>query len=417
MSSGASFSDVQKGPLDPINILKRQYDEDPTPSKVDLGVGVLRDEQGGCYEIPVVQEAKAILAQRRIGHDYRPTTGIEPFRHNAARLIFGDDSACIKENRVATVQTVAGTGACRIGAVFLSKHWPSSTAGPSPSQNEQPVYLGVPTWGNYDPLFQHAGFSNVKKYQYLDLTRRIDMASTVEAIQSAPNQSIIVLQAVCHNPTGRDFTKDQWSQIADIMQTKGHFAFFDCAYQGLGTDSATDAWAIRHFVDRGIDMLVCQSFSKNAGLYSERVGALHVVCASSSIAANVLDQLRALTRWEVSSTPAYGAELVNIVLSDPALKAKWQSELESARQRMRGFRKELHELVTSRGSTSVDWSHLLEENGLFSFTGLSAAQTRALIAQYHIYMPENGRINVSGLNSGNIKRVAEAFDTVVRNGA
>lgn len=243
------------------------------------------------------------------------------------------------------------------------------------------------------------------------------MASTVEAIQSAPNQSIIVLQAVCHNPTGRDFTKDQWSQIADIMQTKGHFAFFDCAYQGLGTDSATDAWAIRHFVDRGIDMLVCQSFSKNAGLYSERVGALHVVCASSSIAANVLDQLRALTRWEVSSTPAYGAELVNIVLSDPALKAKWQSELEAARQRMRGLRKELHELVTSRGSTSVDWSHLLEENGLFSFTGLSAAQTRALIAQYHIYMPENGRINVSGLNSGNIKRVAEAFDTVVRNGA
>lgn len=274
----------------------------------------------------------------------------------------------------------------------------------------------MPTWGNYDPLFHHAGLVDVKKYQHLDATGAIDMTSTLQALRSAPEQSIFVFQACCHNPTGRDYSKDQWTEIAELMLAKRHFAYFDAAYQGLGNGGDTDVWPVRHFVDRGVDMLVCQSFSKNAGLYSERVGALHVVCASSAIAANVLDQLRSLIRWEVSSTPAYGAELVNIVLSDSALTKQWQSDLDAARQRMRGLRKELHGLLTAGGSTGIDWGHILEENGLFSFTKLSPAQTRTLIAEHHIYLPENGRINVSGLNSGNLKRVAEAFQTVSKNG-
>ncbi|KAL0264077.1 Aspartate aminotransferase, cytoplasmic [Diplodia seriata] len=414
MSSQPSFSDVEKGPADPINLLKAEYDRDPTPSKVDLGVGVLRDEQGGCYEIPVVQEVSK-------SSPIKPTIGIEPFRRNAANLLFGAPSAALRENRVSTIQTVAGTGACHLGAVFLRAHWPTSASagsGSSPT-NATRVLLGVPTWGNYAPLFAHAGYTNIVQYPYLDSSRRVDIASVLAALRAAPDRSIVVLQACCHNPTGRDLTRAQWTQVACVMREKRHFAFFDAAYQGLGNDSDGDAWAVRHFVERGdVDMLVCQSFSKNAGLYSERVGALHVVCGTAGVAANVLDRLRALLRWEVSSSPAYGAELVGVVLGDEGLRGRWLGDLEAARGRMRGLREELHGLLTEGGGGAgggVDWAHLLEENGLFSFTAITPAQSRKLVEEHHIYMPENGRINVSGLNKGNIKRVAEAFELVTRN--
>ncbi|KAI1452454.1 pyridoxal phosphate-dependent transferase [Annulohypoxylon moriforme] len=410
-----SFKSVQPGSVDPMFVLKKEYDQDPTPYKVDLGAGVLRDEEGACYEFPVIRQAKDILKQRKLSHDYRPTTGIVSFRHHAARFMFGDESAAVKNQQAASIQTVAGTGACRIGAVFLSKHWHNDGALAT-------VYIGTPTWGNYEPLFRHAGFVNkVKTYKYLDGKRNVDMDNTLKTLQDALERSIFVFQGCCHNPTGLDYSQSQWAQIADIMLEKGHFAFFDTAYQGLGQGISEDAWAVRHFVNKGVDMLVCQSFSKNAGLYSERVGALHVVCASADIAANVLDQLRQFIRWEVSSAPAYGAELVNIVLSDPTAKTQWEDELATARGRMRSLRTKFHEQLTSRlatpsprDGTVSGWDHILRENGLFSFTGLSTAQTKALITQHHIYMPGNGRINISGLNGGNITRVAEALDRVIR---
>lgn len=191
--------------------------------------------------------------------------------------MFGEDCEALKDGRIASIQTVAGTGACRIAAVFLEKYWSSS----APSSTLPPVHLGTPTWGNYDPLFRHAGFeTSVATYPYLNASQDIDMESVLEALNNAPARSIFVFQGCCHNPTGRDYTTNEWSQIADVMHTKQHFAFFDTAYQGLGRSGPEDAWAVRHFAGRGIDMLVCQSYSKNAGLYSERVGALHVVCAT-----------------------------------------------------------------------------------------------------------------------------------------
>lgn len=336
---------------------------------------------------------------------------------NAARLMFGDDCEALKDDRIASIQTVAGTGACRIGAVFLRKYWPSTS-----SSVLTPVHIGTPTWGNYDPLFKHAGFeTSIATYPYLDASQAIDMASVLTSLNNAPNGSIFVFQGCCHNPTGRDYSTDQWTKIADVMHTKGHFAFFDTAYQGLGHSAPNDARAIRHFVQKGINMLVCQSFSKNAGLYSERVGALHVVCATPSIAANVLDQLRSLTRWEVSSAPAYGAELVNIVLADPALERQWQAETGAVRDEILRLRKEFHDQMTERlrtpsprTGTTCGWDHLLKENGLFSWTGLTASQTRSMIARHHVYLPSNGRINVSGLNASNMARVAEAFNDVIR---
>lgn len=285
-----------------------------------------------------------------------------------------------------------------------------------------PVYVGTPTWGNYDPLFQHAGFAgNVITYAYLDRAQNVDMGSTVAALNSAPDKSVFIFQGCCHNPTGRDYSQSQWVEIADIMKAKGHFAFFDTAYQGLGNGEVEDAWAVRHFAAEKIDMLVCQSFSKNAGLYSERVGALHIICPTAGTAANVVDQLRSLIRWEVSSAPAFGAELVNIILSDPSMENRWRSELNVARERMRNLRKSLHRELTERYATPSPrtghvggWDHLLKENGLFSYTGLSLVNTRVLVEKHHVYLPDNGRINVSGLHAGNINQVAEAFDDVIR---
>jgi aspartate aminotransferase len=332
--------------------------------------------------------------------------------------MFGENCGALRGGRIASIQTVAGTGACRMGAVFLRKYWSSS----APSSTLPPVHLSPPTWGNYDPLFKHAGFdTSVATYSYLNASQDIDMQSVLTALNNAPERSIFVFQGCCHNPTGRDYSNDQWNQIADVMQAKVHFAFFDTAYQGLGRSELDDVWAVRHFAERGIDMLVCQSFSKNAGLYSERVGVLHVVCATTSIAVNVLDQLRSLTRWEVSSAPAYGAELVNILLSDPAFEKKWQAETDRVRQGIWNLRKEFHRQMSDRLQTPSPrtgtvggWDHLLKENGLFSWTGLNATQTRSLVDRHHVYLPGNGRVNISGLNAANMSRVAEAFDNVIR---
>lgn len=245
------------------------------------------------------------------------------------------------------------------------------------------------------------------------------MSAILEALESAKQRSIFVFQGCCHNPTGRDYSQDEWKQIAKVMAAKQHFAFFDTAYQGLGVSEDSDAWAVRRFAEKGINMLVAQSFSKNHGLYSERVGALHVLCSDDRIAANVLDQLRALTRWEVSSAPAFGAELVNIILGDSALATDWKEELNRARGRLQMLRKRLHDLLVElatpvpRGRPG-GWNHLGEESGLFSYTSLLPEQIKLLESGHHVYLPENGRINISGLNENNIERVARAFDAVIR---
>ena len=281
--------------------------------------------------------------------------------------------------------------------------------------------MGVPTWGNYSPLFQHAGFTNFQTYTYLD-GGQIDPTKPIEALLSAPEQSIFIFQGCCHNPTGRDYNPSQWYNILKAVLEKRHFAFFDVAYQGLGClkadGGADDVRALREFANKGANMLVCQSFSKNMGLYSERVGALHVVCQSSEIAENVQDQLRALTRWEISSAPAYGASHADIIMNNPGLEAEWKQNLFQACESITARRKEFHRLLTNDcepiSNTRSRWSHIIEESGLFSYTNLTRAQVQYLISRHNIYLPDNGRINVTGLNATNIGRAAEAFRTALK---
>lgn len=314
--------------------------------------------------------------------------------------------------QIATVQTVGGTGANRIGAAFLRRTFPGKGGKPPV------VYIGEPAWPNYRPLFENAGFS-VKSYaHFIKANGEPDIDAAVIAMQGAQEGSIFVLQACCHNPTGVDFDKRQWTRLAELMRDRSHFAFFDAAYTGFGSGKPDaiedDSWAIRHFAQQGIDLLACQSFSKIMGLYSERVGALHVICSTPAIVENVLDQLRAQIRWEISSSPAWGARLVDIVLQDEGLKAQWKVELRQAAQRIADNRQTFARLLgEQRPQDSRRLKQIVRQKGLFSLLPLNPAQVDELINQ-HVYLPPNGRINVAGLSNNNIMRAAEIIAKVLK---
>ncbi|CEI70831.1 hypothetical protein FVEN_g691 [Fusarium venenatum] len=398
------FESFQQGPPDPMFFLKNVADQDSSPEKADLGVGIYRNESGHYSELEAVAQAKLVLAENNPGHDYEITTGNGQFLNHAANLLFGKECQRLKSGHVASVQTISGTGANHIAALALSQ-----SVSPRPQ-----VYVGTPTWGNYKPIFELVGME-VIEYSYLDpKTRCIDFASILSAAHSAPSRSVFILQACCHNPTGADLAKEQWQELALVMKQHNHFAFFDIAYQGLGNGIVEDAYPIRLFADLEFEMFVCQSFSKNFALYGERCGVLHAVCPSGETAANVHDRLRCLIRWEFSSSPAYGSRLVSIVLESDHLTGDWFKELSHMQQRLKNLRKQLHYNLVEVFKTPGNWEHILMETGLFSYLNLTPQQCQSLIDDHHIYLPPNGRTNISGLNQSNIVKVAKALDHVVR---
>ncbi|CAM1506197.1 Fc.00g058380.m01.CDS01 [Cosmosporella sp. VM-42] len=400
------FENVQQGPPDPMYHLKVAADRDHDPKKVDLGVGVYRNEAGHYHELQALKEAKKALVATNPGHDYEVTTGSASFLQKAATVVFGKDSEQLKSGKVASVQTISGTGAVHMGAMFLKKSVPGMN---------QSIYIGTPAWGNYQPLFKLAGL-DAHTYNYYDSKKGdVDFHSLLSTIRGASKGSTFVLQACCNNPTAVDLSKEQWKIIGKEFKERDLFPFFDIAYQGLGNGLDQDAYGVRHFVDLGLEMIVCQSFSKNFGLYGERVGVLHVVGSSKEVAATVGDQLRCLIRWEFSSSPAYGSRLVDIILSDTKSEDKWEAELETIRHRLQNIRKELLQLLTETYKTPGDWSLISRGNGLFSFLPLTPAQCHDLQTQFHIYLTSQGRINISGLCKDNIDYVACAIDSAARN--
>ncbi|KAH7398662.1 aspartate aminotransferase [Phaeosphaeria sp. MPI-PUGE-AT-0046c] len=399
------FEDVSRGPTDPVYILKNAVDADTSPNKVDLGVGVYRNEQAQYHELQAIAEAKAILSQQQLGHDYEVTTGNADFVQNAAGLLFGTDADAIFSRRITSVQAISGTGSIHLAALFLSR---------CTDFKDKKVYIGTPAWGNYEPLFNIVGL-DVVKYRYYDGKRGVvDFSSVLNAVEEAPQGSIFVLQGCCHNPSGLDLSQPQWRDLAAAMKQRNHFPFFDMAYQGLGGSLGDDAYGLRYFERSGFDLLACQSFSKNFGLYGERCGVLHVVSGTEKVASNVYDQLRCLIRWEFSSSPAYGARLVNIILSSKDLVKKWTDELEVMRERLSDLRQTFHRALVLERQTPGNWGTVLSSTGLFCFLPLSAAQCSELATVHHIHMLQSGRINVSGLNAFNIDRIASSIDQVAR---
>ncbi|GAA5825515.1 hypothetical protein JCM5353_002323 [Sporobolomyces roseus] len=425
MSSSSSTLDVfhstPLAPADPIFALTAGYQSDQFPQKVNLGVGAYRDDQGKPFVLPTVRKAKKILADDdTLDHEYLPIAGLPGFVNATSKLIFGKDSPAIKEGRVSTIQTISGTGANHYGGAFLERFyepWQGKKA------EDKIIYISNPTWANHKSIFSNVGLKTVDYPYYDPSTIGLNLSKFLEFLQQAPEQSVFLLHACAHNPTGVDPTRDEWKEISRIFKEKKHFAFFDCAYQGFASGSLdNDAWAVRHFVSTGIPLLVCQSYAKNAGLYGERIGALNIVASHSGKeeggSERIKSQLLILQRQEISNPPTFGARIMSLILNDEKLFGEWCNDIETMAHRIISMRSKLFELLTNTYKTPSPgpngWNHVKDQIGMFTFTGLNPEQCKKLVENGHIYLTGNGRVSMAGLNNNNIEYVAETIDKVVR---
>lgn len=404
------WSEIPKAPGDSILALSSGYANDTSEKKANLGVGAYRDEQGKPWVLPAVRMAREeLLNDPNWNHEYLPIPGFAPFVSSAAKLMFGDDAACIKENRVVSNQTISGSGANHLGAEFLHDFYPF------PSGKKQ-IYVSDPSWPNHFAILGAANLETVKYTYYNPQTRSLDFDGMYRELSQAEDGSVVLLHACAHNPTGVDPTEEQWTKLADLFASKKLFAFFDSAYQGFASgDPAKDAFAVRLFASRGdIAMLVCQSFAKNAGLYGERVGALHVMTGSSKQAEAVQSQLNIITRRENSTMPAFGARIVAKILTEPKLRAEWDRNITTMSHRIIGMREKLYDLLTQKFQTPGTWEHIKTQTGMFSYLGLNESQCDRLVKEGHIYLMRTGRVSMSGFNPANVEYIAMWIDKVVR---
>ncbi|WPG99483.1 Hypothetical protein R9X50_00229800 [Acrodontium crateriforme] len=404
---------VPQAPADPLFGLMAAYRADTDPKKVDLGIGAYRDNNAKPWVLPVVKLADEILRKDpAVNHEYLPIAGLVDFTSASQKLILGASSPAISEKRVTSLQTISGTGAVHLGALFLSKFYSPAIAA------AKTIYVSNPTWANHNQIFGNVSLP-VKNYPYFNKeTKGLDFDGMIDSISSAPEGSIILLHACAHNPTGVDPTQEQWKKIAAVMKQRCQFPFFDCAYQGFASGSlAQDGWAINYFVEQGFELMIAQSYAKNFGLYGERAGCFHFVAAPSSSAVDeatrVGSQLAILQRSEISNPPAYGARIASLVLNDPKLFAQWEEDLRTMSGRIIEMRKALRSKLEEL-KTPGTWNHITDQIGMFSFTGLSEKQVGQLREKFHIYMTKNGRISMAGLNTGNVEYFAKAVDSVVR---
>lgn len=380
------FDVLELLPPDPIFGLTTAFNADPRPEKINLGVGIYKDGHGASYVLPVVRRAEQRLLEQKLLKDYSPIPGPKEYRESVAELVFDSSSPAIF-----VAQTVGGTGALTVGGELLKK------------VGSGKIYLPDPTWANHPRIFERAGLE-VKTYPYYDLKQhQIDFSAFSRAISEMERGDAILLHGCCHNPTGQDPSLEQWKEVAKRVRERDVIPLFDLAYQGLGRGLAEDVEAIRYFAQEGHEMLVASSFSKNFGLYGERVGALSVVSASEESAERVESQVKRLIRSNYSMGALQGQRIVTMILSDPELRSEWEKELEAMRQRIDRMRLQLvSEFEFMKG-------HL----GMFSLTGLSSEQVDCLREERALYMPQSGRINIAGLNEGNCDVVVSAIQGVM----
>jgi aspartate aminotransferase len=400
----AWFGNVEMGPPDPILGVTEAFKRDTNPKKINLGVGAYRDDQGKPFVLPSVRQAEQEIVKANLDKEYAGIAGLPEFTANSIKLALGEDSAVVKEKRNATVQTISGTGALRIGAEFLSKWFSGNKA----------VYQPLPTWGNHVPIFKFAGL-DVKQYRYYDKkTCGFDESGCLDDILKIPEKSIILLHACAHNPTGVDPTPEQWMKIAEACKKRNLYVFFDMAYQGFASgDTNRDAHAVRYFVDNGHQICLSQSYAKNMGLYGERVGAFTVIGNDEDEAARVMSQLKILIRPIISNPPIHGARIANKILTDPSLKKQWLGDVKTMADRIISMRTQLKSLLAKEGSTR-SWEHIEKQIGMFCYTGISPEQVEKLIKEYSIYLTKDGRISVAGVSSGNVGYLAHALHQVTK---
>ncbi|HGU6316646.1 TPA: aromatic amino acid transaminase [Escherichia coli] len=396
------FQKVDAYAGDPILTLMERFKEDPRSDKVNLSIGLYYNEDGIIPQLKAVADAEARLnAQPHGASLYLPMEGLNSYRHAIAALLFGADHPVLQQQRVATIQTLGGSGALKVGADFLKRYFPESS-----------VWVSDPTWENHVAIFAGAGFE-VSTYPWYDeATNGVRFNDLLATLKTLPARSIVLLHPCCHNPTGADLTNEQWDAVIEILKARELIPFLDIAYQGFGAGMEEDAYAIRAIASAGLPALVSNSFSKIFSLYGERVGGLSVLCEDAEAAGRVLGQLKATVRRNYSSPPNFGAQVVAAVLNDEALKASWLVEVEEMRTRILAMRQELVKVLSTE-MPERNFDYLLNQRGMFSYTGLSAAQVDQLREEFGVYLIASGRMCVAGLNTQNVHRVAKAFAAVM----
>ncbi|CAH0602908.1 unnamed protein product [Chrysodeixis includens] len=396
------WGSVPMGAPDTILGIRDKYNKDSSPKKVNLGVGAYRDDDGKPFVLPSVRKAEELIYQKCMNHEYAPIAGEVAFREACAKLAFGDCSQPIVDKTNATVQTLSGTGALRLGLDFINRYW----------QKKREVWLPNPTWFNHPQICDMLCLP-YKKYRYYDpKTKGFDVNGACEDLCRAPEGSVILLHACAHNPTGVDPKKEEWECLSKIIKEKKLFPFFDMAYQGFATGSVDrDAQAVRIFVKDGHQVMLAQSFAKNMGLYGERVGALTVLCGDKCTADKVMSQLKVSIRTIYSNPAINGSRIVKEILTNAELKQQWLVDVKAMADRIITMRKMLREAIEGAGSKHK-WNHITDQIGMFCYTGLTPAQVDRITKECHIYLTKDGRISVAGITTKNVAYVAESIHKV-----
>jgi aromatic-amino-acid transaminase len=396
------FAHVPPYAGDPILSLMESFQKDARAQKVSLSIGVYFDNEGRLPVLPSVRQAETALLNEIGPRPYLPIEGIADFRSAVQRLLFGADHAAVASGRIATLQTLGGSGGLKVGADFLHRYFPESD-----------IWVSDPTWENHHAILDGAGLT-VRTYPYYDPAtgglRFDDMLATLGAL---PRRSVVLLHASCHNPTGVDLSAAQWQALIPVLRDRELIPFVDIAYQGFGDGLDDDAFAVRAMADAGLQFLVANSFSKNFSMYGERCGGLSVVCADRDAADVVLGQLKATVRRNYSTPPTHGARVIARVLQDPALCAQWSDETAGMRQRIRAMRERLHAVLNETFQGRRNFDYLVTQRGMFSYTGLSEAQVNRLREEHAVYLVRSGRLCLSGLTTHNVDHVARSMAAVL----
>ena len=395
------FEHIEPYAGDPILSLNDAFQKDPRPHKINLSIGIYFDDEGRIPTLESVRRAERQIVDAGGAKPYQPIEGAANCRAEVQKLLFGADHEAVRSGRVATIQSIGSSGSLRIGADFIHRYFADSA-----------VWVSDPTWDNHRAMFEGAGL-RVHTYPYYDpATGGVRFDAMLDALRALPKRSVVLLHACCHNPTGVDLTHAQWQALIPLLRERELLPYLDLAYQGYGEGIEADAWAPRALADAGLSFFIANSFSKSMSLYGERCGALSVCCANADEAGRVLGQLKFTVRRNYSSPPIFGGQIVARVLGDPALRALWEAEVGAMRERIAAMRKALHGVLSSK-LPGRDLGYFLTQRGMFSYTGLTAAQVDRLREEFAVYLIRSGRVCIAGLNTGNVEAAAVAMAAVM----
>eukprot|EP00232_Nephroselmis_pyriformis_P003795 CAMPEP_0182912380 /NCGR_PEP_ID=MMETSP0034_2-20130328/37482_1 /TAXON_ID=156128 /ORGANISM="Nephroselmis pyriformis, Strain CCMP717" /LENGTH=426 /DNA_ID=CAMNT_0025049049 /DNA_START=8 /DNA_END=1288 /DNA_ORIENTATION=+ len=396
----ALWAHVEMAPKDPILGVSEAFQADTAADKMNLGVGAYRDDNGKPVVLDCVRKAESAIAGNEF-MEYLPIGGLKEFCTHSVKLAYGDNFAPIADGAVASVQTLSGTGSCRLMADFMNRFSPGAK-----------VLIPKPTWSNHHNIWKDAGVAEQVFRYYKPETRGLDFDGMMEDLSAAPKGSVALLHACAHNPTGVDPTTEQWKAISQLCKDKEIFPFFDMAYQGFASgDCDRDAASIRIFLEDGHQIGCSQSYAKNMGLYGQRIGCFSIVCDSKEEAARVESQMKMIARPMYSNPPLHGAKIVSTVLGNPELKKQWYGEVKGMADRIISMRTTLKDALEAEGS-KLSWNHVTDQIGMFCFSGMTGEMVDRLAKEDSIYMTRNGRISMAGVNTKNVGKLAKAMHKV-----